>query len=254
MIRVKNIRNIGLLVIMSVLFIGCMSSSHHFRKGELLKSGESEINWGYSYTKVPFCRGATSKKDGFTQCEGDAYYRAIPNVSRSFRLGVRDEWWIFEGVEIGYQFESSQVLQFDMRLGLPKSWLGAGLEHAVGLGWGIGQLPDNTYFMDYALSRRWNKFVLYTSLRESLLTTQIVDLGFADITETNSDLYIHARRWLTQMSFGAEFDLGDIYIIPDQINVEILLSTPEVPFVGNATHKDAMKIVPQLNMGMGWHY
>lgn len=249
---------------MSMVFIGCMSSSHHFRKGEMLKSGESEINWGYSNTKLPFCKGKTSKEDGISQCEGNAYDKEITNVSRSFRLGVRDDWWIFEGVEIGYQFETNLVLQFDMRLGLPKHWLGSGWEHAVGLGWAVGHLPDNTYFMDYAISKRWNKYVVYSSLRQSLLTTQLIDLSFSDPRfskptfndgdESYTDLYVHARRWLTQMSLGAEVDLGDIYIVPDQINIEILLSTPEVPYVDNATHKDDLKVLPQLNLGMGWHY
>lgn len=238
------------LILMTSLINGCLGSSHHFRKGKTLPSGEYEYNYGISTIEQIVC----TRRDSDNSCQ--RYSRQdIPNLSRSFRLGVRDEWGIFPGVDAGYQMETNLVLEFDIRLAMPHILIhGEEINHAVGFGWGVGFWPDNTYFVDYVLSKQWTNKTLYLSTRQNWLATQLSDFG-VDNGEDNEDLYKHNRRWLQQYGVGFEFTIGEIWLVPDQFHIQVLTTGPYVAYIGSETpNENPFNFNTQFNFGLGWHF
>ena len=255
------IRWLKRMLLASSVFIlmGCLASTHHFRKGKLLPSGESEVNWGYSYSKSLSCKGQKFKDEkGFQRCQGENWKEITNhNVSRSYRLGVRNDWGPFVGAELGYQMETNGVLEFDFRLGLPKiphSFF-ENIDHAVGIGWGVGGFPDNTYFIDYAISREYKHHTIYATFRESLLATQFIDLEQNTDPEEGEDLFKHRQRLLHQIGLGMEYRLPDINLIPDQIHLQGLVTGPFVAGIGEPKVSSKHRLFAyQINVGLGWHY
>lgn len=237
-------------MILTFVLTGCLGSSHHFRKGKTLPSGEYEYNYGVSTIEQIIC---TERESG-NSCQRFSK-QDIPNLSRSFRLGVRDEWGIFPGVDAGYQMESNLVLEFDIRLAMPHLFIyGEEFNHAVGLGWGVGFWPDNTYFVDYVLSKQWTNKTLYLSTRQSWLATQLSDFG-VDNGEENEDIYIHNRRWLQQYGLGFEYTMGEVWLLPDQFHIQVLATGPYVAYIGSETpNENPFNFNTQLNFGLGWHF
>lgn len=122
----NKLKLISAAIIMLILS-GCLTSSHHFRSGKTIESGEAHVNYGFSIRKAPLCESS----DGNENCREWTEVTA-PNLSRGFRLGVRDSWGPFTGVDAGYQLEVG-VLEFDMRLGLPHLMInGVQLYHSLG--------------------------------------------------------------------------------------------------------------------------
>ncbi len=239
---------------------GCLGTTHHFRKGELLRSGESEINWGYSWVSFPDCKSSTYRdSEGRARCERQEWgTQEFPIISRSFRVGLRDSWGPFTGVEAGYQIEIPSTIDFDLRLGLPVIPLSSkyALKHAVGAGWGIGGPTDNTWFIDYALSSALHSnLTLYTNFRVSYLATQFGDTYLSDSPEDDGSLFKSHQRFYYQTGVGIEVRLPEIFMIPDQLHLQYMISTPVLAMPGQPnTHGEAGSFQTQINWGVGWHY
>jgi len=68
--------------------------------------------------------------------------------SLNFRLGVRNDWWIFPGAELLMHIEAPTnpaTLEFGFKLALP-GFAKQGLYHNVAAGWGVGVWADNSFF------------------------------------------------------------------------------------------------------------
>ena len=155
---------------------GCLGTTHHFKTGHLLKSGDYSYTYGYSPGTAYQCAGDVARdRDNNSYCPATLKKVPIHSFSRSFRLGVRDQWGPLPGVEIGYQIEIPNTLEFDLTLGLPHPFT-LKFAHATSIGWGLGLWPDNTYFVDYSAGYQTNNFTFFTSIRNAWHATQAYDL------------------------------------------------------------------------------
>jgi hypothetical protein len=246
----NKLKLISAAIIMLILS-GCLTSSHHFRSGKTIESGEAHVNYGFSIRKAPLCESS----DGNENCREWTEVTA-PNLSRGFRLGVRDSWGPFTGVDAGYQLEVG-VLEFDMRLGLPHLMInGVQLYHSLGAGWAIGSFPDNSYFLDYVISRELKQVSLFLNTRQARLATQLYELEFKAKEQESGSVFKSNPRWLQQYGGGVKFySRQKTWIIPDAFHLTYLMTAPEMSVLGTPIKDDSpWKFAGHLNFGIGWDY
>lgn len=256
-------------LILCIVFTGCLSTKHHFNTGQVLPSGKSSVICGFSKTSGYSCDGVKKKdKDEFVHCVKDEIERSGDGLkrkgyyilSRSFRLGVRDNWGLFTGVEIGYQMEIPNTLEFDVKFGLPQPD-NFNFYHSISAGWGLGMWPDNTYFLEYGISRPGERWTFYANFRESYLATQIADLDIDkpeyedDGKDHTGELFIHRQRWYHQVAAGLEYELPAIYLLPDIIHFQGIVNSPVISLPGEPKFSSSRvgHFDWQLNFGFGWN-
>ena len=171
-----------------------------------------------------------------------------PHLALAWRLGALGPFGPFTGLELGVQAElaTNPVSQeYKLALGLPGS--DSIVSHSLIGGWGTGLWVDNTWFLQYAASRRFEPWLFYGSLRTSLQATQIADLL--------SNLRLsHNRTWDCQAAAGVKLKLGEIPVIPDWLLLgsTIDLTNAAFPSFDGSEAKQASGVGVAFAFGMGW--
>lgn len=178
-------------------------------------------------------------------------YSALLNVSMGWRLGVRNAWGPFTGVDIGWRLEAPTgpaTLEFDARFGLPLPVLMARWNHAASLGWGIGAWADNSLFAEYAFGMATGRLRPFGNTRVTYLASQPMDLavssGFTDFTRY--------RRWVAQANVGLEWILPDWPLLPQRLLPTLSLAYPALPFFMDTGHLQAEGVDIRLALGASW--
>jgi hypothetical protein len=284
----------GALLFIGMLLCGCLYTTHQFNTGRTVPAGASSFTMGvgkqkYVEQSCPYIvKDSTSHSnpggrywgylgsDGMCRYESEIYHfhidsfpepdtiikkpviskNSIPKISLGYRLGVRDKWGPFTGVDIGIHFEAPTLIAsalFDMRLGLPPLPL-RNVHHAVGIGFIIGAWADNGYFADYAISKILGEIEAYAHCRAIYHNTLITQLE--EIIENYK--IPHKQRWVGQLSTGAKWTLPEIRLIPDVLIPHIIATYPMVysdlelePTEDNPYRK---KLEFKFNLGMGWNF
>lgn len=217
----------------AIALMGCLASTHHLNNGSTLTPGVWETSNSISMGKVGVCDsyGGLPVENGYHTCKPnpndtdayDPYWRThvstvtIPSYAYQWRLGVRDAWGPFTGVDMGYAQEFPRTWEFDMRFGLPSPL--AKVDHSVATGWAMGLWPDNTWFVEYAVGKEFNGGTIYANSRFNWLATQMADMtvdeGGDEGWESN-DIFAHQRRIVMQVNVGTRLDTpNDYWLLPD---------------------------------------
>ena len=180
-------------------------------------------------------------------------WSTAPKASLGYRVGVSGKWGVFTGTEIGLHLEgptNPASGEFDLKLGLPVP-AGRPYRHSLSAGWGIGIWADNSWFLEYALSRSWGGNDLFAGYRGTYLASQMSDLDDAE----SDRRFGFKRRFIHQADIGFKWTLPRIPVVPDFIAPMAVLTYPLAPF-----HTDA---VPDgllddhlwdVSLGMGWNF
>ncbi len=263
------------------LLSGCLYSTQHFNTGRLLEPGHSSITLGagtlrsfdygcpddgrtfeFSDSTGAHCErftfGGSIDSNGKYGESRDIFDRTqtwsnSPKASLGYRVGVSGKWGYFTGTEIGLHLEgpTNPVSgEFDLKLGLPVP-AGRPYHHSLSAGWGIGIWADNSWFLEYALSRSFGGNDLFVGYRGTYLASQIPDLDDAE----RDRRFVSKHRFIHQADVGFKLILPDIPVVPDFLVPMAVLSYPLAPF-----HTDA---VPEyllddhlwdVSLGMGWSF
>lgn len=259
---------------------GCLYSTQHFNNGRLLEPGHTRLSLGGGISHFPTfdCPDGWyyEAKEGETasQCFGNIQtfnaetgnfesktdtlaphttWYSIPKIGLDYRLGVSGKWGPFTGTDIGLHLEGPTnpvTAEFDVRVGLPIPAKLA-LQHSLSTGWMIGAWADNSYFMEYAISRTWNDNCLFGNYRFTYLATQPADLG----NSVREFYFLHKRRIIHQTSLGFTWNLPKILIVPDFITPQVILTYPLAPFGEQQVPEYILDDRTfDFNLGMGWHF
>lgn len=181
----------------------------------------------------------------------DSRFSIWPNFSIAWRLGVREVWGPFTGVDIGWRVEAPTgpaTLEFDTRFGLPLPASMARWNHAVSLGWGIGAWADNSLFAEYAFGQETGRLRPFGNTRLTYLASQPMDItvnhGFTTFTRY--------RRWIGQANIGLEWVLPDLPLLPQRILPSLALAMPALPFYLDDGHFHAEGVDLRFVLGASW--
>lgn len=257
------------------LLNGCLSTtSQHLNTGRILAPGVVEDTWSLANTTVIQCNGTMVRnRDGYMVCQPDEtdwssapkkkQYSMIeiPSLATSWRLGVREQWGPFTGVDMGWAMEFPGTLEFDGRFGLPfwenyPSW-----KHSIAIGWGIGNWADNTWYTEYAFSYAAGKHALFfCNFRESWLSTQIVELEFnefEDNDENQTEVFKSHRRFVHQLSLGTKLGPTGMKWLPNYYSFGLHLTAPVIFYGGGDPYSVDKKSFPwyntQYSIGLTWN-
>lgn len=164
------------------------------------------------------------------------------HVALNWKLGVLGAFGPFTGMQVGMQteFATAPVTQeFHVAIGLPGS--DSSVAHSLAAGWGVGMWADNSWFLQYAASRRFGICRVFGSLRGTLqpsMTAMDIDKG-----RFESD-----RSWDLQAAVGAKVPLGRVAVLPDWIG---LGATVDLMHAGYPS-LDADDLGQESGMGTAW--
>ena len=164
------------------------------------------------------------------------------HVALNWKLGVLGAFGPFTGMQVGMQteFATAPVTQeFHVAIGLPGS--DSSVAHSLAAGWGVGMWADNSWFLQYAVSRRFGICRVFGSLRGTLqpsMTAMDIDKG-----RFESD-----RSWDLQAAVGAKVPLGRVAVLPDWIG---LGATVDLMHAGYPS-LDADDLGQESGMGTAW--
>jgi hypothetical protein len=174
----------------------------------------------------------------------------LMSLSLGWRLGVRNAWGPFTGVDLGWRLEAPTgpvTLEFDARFGLPMPESQKVVHHNLSLGWGLGMWADNSLFGEYAVG--WGNGTLrpFGSTRITYLATQPSDLGGnPDFTQFES-----YRRWVGQLFVGCEWYLPKAMLLPGRLMPTVSVAWPALPFVVESGHVEAHGLDWRFALGIG---
>ncbi len=247
---------IGFAVVFSFFTLsGCLATTQNFKTGEVLKAGKYQNVFGVGLPQPYFFCEKEFENSNDT-CVEISKELILP-VGTGFRLGLRDEWGPFMGAELGYYFQVANSGAFDLTLALPKTDSSIGFYHSIALGWQWGFWTDNSWFMEYALSKKWGATKLFANYRGIIQSTSLGDLAFEDTKSENNnrDIFTHNRSWVNQLTTGIEWDLPEIYIIPDVIHISFFYQNPTRGFNTPLAEQDKLpQSFSTFNLGMKWNY
>lgn len=246
------------LISLAALLNGCLYSVHHFHTGELMPAGKSQTTLGLGRQPLWRCENVpadSSKMKHVCNEDGTGRERIIKSSvlqgSLDYRLGVKDSWGPFPGLEVQWHLEAPTnpaTMEFAMNLALPS---GTKYRHKVGGGWGIGAWADNSFFMEYAISRQIGIPLFFLNLRSTYLATQIDEI----LRDDFSKALPRDQILITQTGFGAFFRLPKIMILPDFLIPQFNLTLPQVPFGNQKFHRKDIELVQwDMNFGFGWTF
>ncbi len=171
--------------------------------------------------------------------------------SVDYRLGVRDEWGPFPGVELQWHLEAPTnpaTMEFGLNLGLPS---GPSFRHKFGAGWGVGAWADNSFFAEYAISKRLGIPLFFGNFRATWLATQIGEVLEGDFS---SPLPSH-RRLIWQTGFGFVIRFPDWIAAPDFIAPQLNLTLPQIPSGERKFRRVEIPLAQwDMNLGIGWTF
>ena len=235
---------------------GCLYSTHHFHTGLLLPAGKSQTTLGGGLQPLWRCSGSPADTSARHACnENDSGTERVRRSevfkgSVDYRLGVRDKWGPFPGVEMEWHMEvptNPATMEFALNLALPAR----SFHHKIGAGWGIGAWADNSVFMEYAASRRQGAFTGFGNFRTTWLATQIGDVMGEDFAKP----FPSNQHLVFQTGLGLFYFLPDWLLVPDFIVPYVSLTLPQVPS-GDQKFKAADIPLQQwdANLGLGWAF
>jgi hypothetical protein len=243
---------------MAFALSGCLYSTHHFHSGMVLSAGKSEVLLGMGRQPVWTCNqgvGDTLKTkvacaenpNGGQSVHSSNWGKA----SLDYRLGIRDHWGPFPGVELQWHLEmptNPASMEFALNFALPQlTWF----HHKLGGGWGVGAWADDSFFAEYAFSLLAGANQVFTNLRVTYLATQIGDVLGEDFAKP----FPSNQHWVFQSAYGMVYRLPDWPILPDFLIPEINLTLPSVPS-GEQKFKpsDIPTLQWDINLGLGWAF
>ncbi|MCB9497811.1 MAG: hypothetical protein H6686_13065 [Fibrobacteria bacterium] len=229
----------------SVVLQGCLATVMRLEDGTILPPGSSDFALATgkvdrtdlvcpdptTYLEVPDAgspscvgRSGWTYEGGFPQ--GSSRTLSDPRVVSHreahfglvWRLGALGPFGPFTGLELGMQSEVATypaTQEFRLALGLPGSdsvWA-----QSLLAGWGIGMWADNSWFLQYALSRRWGDVSLFGSWRSTLQATSMQDVMI-------DGSFQHERTWEHQLGGGARYRLGEAPVLPDWLQCAATLN------------------------------
>jgi hypothetical protein len=253
--------HIGLGVIILLICSGCIQTNQHFRGGKLLAPGETGVTVGAGTTKVFKEREPQPR---WTIDSGKtvplALTQTIPQFSLDYRLGLRDRWGPFRGVEIGWHLEAPTnpaSAAFDAKLGLPRPRTWKDFDHAVAAGWIIGTYADNGFFAEYATSWSYLAFEGFATQRLHWLSTPPPEafLNEGELERIEKPVFQTHRRGIWQGMFGIGWTLPPLLLLPDRIAPQISVTAPSWVSNLNTTHlHKTQPFTWQWALGLEWRF
>ncbi len=176
---------------------------------------------------------------------------AVSQASFDYRLGILDSVGKLPGLELEWHVEAPTnpaTMEFALNLGLPG---GGDFHHKIGAGWGVGAWADNSFFVEYAVSRRVGFPVFFGNLRVTYLATQIGTVLGDDFSKAlPSD-----RVLVTQAGAGLLLKLPRWRVAPDFLIPQLNVTVPQVPGGERAFRaQDIPTAQWNMSLGMGWTY
>jgi hypothetical protein len=235
---------------------GCLYSTQHFHTGVLMPEGHGEATLGLGRQPRWKCSApADSVSPKACNEDGSGVEQVsqsdVPQASFDYRLGIANRLGPFPGAELQWHLEAPTnpaSLEFGANLALP-AW--GGMRHMLGAGWGIGAWADNSWFLQYAASRRVGLPLFFANLRMTLLATQLPRVlkdDFARALPSDQVLVL-------QSGFGARFPLPHFPWAPDFLVPQFNLSYPQLP-AGDRDFRraDIPALQWDMNLGLGWDW
>lgn len=164
------------------------------------------------------------------------------HVALNWKLGVLGPFGPFTGMQVGMQMEAATApitQEFHVAIGLPGS--DSSIAHSIAAGWGVGMWADNSWFLQYAASRRFGTCRVFGSLRGSLqpsVNTMDLDEG-----KFKSD-----RSWDFQAAGGLKVPLGNVVVLPDWAGLGVTLDLAHSGYPSF----DMDELRQESGIGMAW--
>ena len=266
-----------LAILVPLLLQGCLSTWIRMEDGTVLQPGKSDFSVAYGTVPRPSykCSGSgyanLQVSSGDIVCEEynydwrltdtgyvDLSTRTITPASRrdvrephfgfAWRLGLLGPFGPFAGLEAGMQAEGAtnpMSQEFKLALGLPGS--DSLVAHSLIAGWGIGMWTDNSWFVQYAASRRFGQWRFYGSTRATLQATQ-------PQSTLDTTMFVHKRSWDYQIAGGVKVHLGEVRVIPDWLlaGATVDLGHSGYPTFDVSEARQPSGIGVAYAIGMGW--
>ncbi len=251
-----GILKVLLVISLGLLFNGCLYSTHHFNTGETLKAGRSKVTIGAGRQPLWDCLDKTPRSS--ILCNGANGNPPEPvSVSQTFKgsvnykLGLKDNWGPFPKTELQWHFEAPTnpiTMEFGLVLGLP-DFNQQKFSHNLHTGWGMGIWSDNSFFLEYALSRSVYSHRLFINLRETWLATQINDV----LNENFDKELTQNKQFISQIGIGLQLKLPDWFLMPHFISPQLNFTFPQVT-TGDFEFLDADidDYLANLNIATSW--
>ncbi|MEO7778144.1 MAG: hypothetical protein ABIY63_11485 [Fibrobacteria bacterium] len=246
---------------------GCLYSVHHFNTGVLLPAGHSQATLGvgrqpqwrcaHYHTDSTVAEHTCAEYDSAGSKPGAEIARKADIFKGSFnyRLGLKDKWGPFPGAELEWHMEAPtgpMTMEFALNLALPTgnpAPTAASFHHKLGAGWGIGAWADNSFFMEYAASKRLGLPLFFGNLRGTYLATQLNEVLGDDFSQP---LPSH-RVLVAQAGLGLSFRLPDWPVVPDFLVPQFNLTLPQIPGGEREFRRRDIPLAQwDMNLGFGW--
>jgi hypothetical protein len=262
-------------ILLSIFLQGCLATWMRMEDGTVLAPGKSDFAMAIGTVPRPEYRcdigydGTDSL--GRRVCEDWSYAQADvanpfgyqgtrtlypvrvvvnrePHFALAWRLGALSAFGPFTGLELGIQAEGATnpvSQEYRLALGLPGS--DSILAHSLIGGWGTGIWADNSWFLQYAASRRFGSLLWYGSARGTLQATQMQNLF-------DFDLLKHKRTMDFQVATGVKAQLPPIDVVPDWISfgTTVNLGHGGYPSFDSDGGEQDKGIGVAWGVGMGW--
>jgi len=206
--------------------------------------------WVEGWKTLTFPDGTTSGYPIVSQAQGPVRWveEYEPHFAVMWRLGALGPFGPFTGLELGIQAEGATnpvSQEYRLALGLPGS--DSVVSHSLIGGWGTGLWADNSWFLQYAASRRFGAFRTYGSFRATLQASQFQDLFDSDRLE-------HRRTWDFQAAGGVRANLPLVEVLPDWLvlGATMNLGNAGYPRFESPEGGQPSGIGMAWGFGMGW--
>jgi hypothetical protein len=239
---------------MALGLTGCLYSVHHFNTGLVMPAGKTQTTLGMGRQTIWDCAHYQADTSDAAHACGDSTGESVRKSdlfkgSVDYRLGLKDAWGPFPGVELQWHLEAPTnpaTMEFGVNLALPG---GQAFRHKMGAGWGIGAWADNSFYLEYAASRGFGRPLFFGNLRATYLATQIGTVLAGDFAEPlPSD-----RTLVFQAGFGMSYRLPDWFLVPDFVIPQFNVTVPQIPAGDREFRRgDVPRAQWDMNLGLGW--
>lgn len=254
----------------ALLLQGCIATWIHMEDGTVLRPGRTDFQLSMGKAPVvtaqcpegkvasdggaPVCTSFwSSRYDPSTSTWSNGSWDTTPalvgaslesHFATAWSLGALGPFGPFTGMEVGIQMEGPTYpisQEYRVTIGLPGSdsiWA-----HSLGLGWGTGMWSDDTWFAQYAASRRLKRLLVFANWRSALQATR---LDMSDLPTR----FKHDRNWDHQATCGVKFRLDDIPVVPDWMGTAVTVD------LGHSAlpNLDQSDLAQPRGMGVSWNF
>lgn len=239
--------------------------------GTILAPGRSEFAIGMSSVPSVYedCRSGDLDRDslGKSICvdyygydDGQQWFWGIDTLSTynreerrqmfglTWRLGAFGPFGPFKGLELGLHAEApNNPVTQELRIAVGLPGPDSVLAHALIAGWGIGAWADNSWFLQYAASRSWNRWRVFGSVRGTLQATSLEDA-------IKSDRFHHKQTWDFQTTLGGRMTLGEAQVLPDWMLLAVTANLSHAGLPEMAGSKQIPGVGMAFTSGLGWSW